>query len=80
MAPRLVIRPHRQPAAPKELDMRYANTSVVRSSVASALALMVMSLIAWSYDSYSSHLYQRAHPSAGPLQALVVAQPQALGG
>jgi hypothetical protein len=80
MCPRLVIQPHRQQAASKELDMRYSNNSVVRSSVASAFALMVMSVIAWSYESYSSHLYQRAHPGAGPLQAAVTSQPQALGG
>jgi hypothetical protein len=39
--------------------MRFnTNSSAVRSSVASVFAVAVISLIAWSFDAYSDHMWE----------------------
>ena len=49
--------------------MRFNTSSpALRSSVASVFAVAVISLIAWSFDAYSDHMWDTRNPTAA-LQA-----------
>jgi hypothetical protein len=54
--------------------MRNSNSSALRSSVSSVLAVAVISAIAWSFDSYTSYLFQRAN---GPSASVYASAPSA---
>lgn len=47
------------------------NSPVLRSSVASVFAVTVISLIAWSFESYRDHLWESRNPTTAAIQAQI---------
>jgi hypothetical protein len=60
--------------------MRNSNSSALRSSVSSVLAVAVISAIAWSFDSYTSYLFQRANGTPASVHAATPGASDSLSG